>query len=653
MIKYADIPILMYHEISEQKEGAEQNPWCVSPENFARQMRWLKENGYKTISLTELQKGIEKNKETDQKSVVLTFDDGREGVYTHVFPLIQELGFTATVYIVPSWVEGGMEGQVPEEERYSAFMNWEEIQELARAGWEIGSHSFSHQDFSEKNLSKEKMTWELQHAEEIIRERTGQKVQHFAYPHGRYNEESVLEIQQRYKTAVTTEKGFARPSGKYARQGILHSTTLENFLRLLRKPTLSVCMIVKNEEQFLEKCLLSVKPIADEIILVDTGSTDNTKKIAQQFSAKIFDFSWNDDFAAARNESLKPATGDWILVLDADEVLNPDDYNLFYDALNTWENAGYYLLTRNYHNDSTIMGWVPTRVGETFFPSFSQSFASQPFTGWYPSIKIRLFQRHPAVRFQGVVHEQVDEKALQLRGAVTTLPAPVHHYGALKSGREDKINQYMALAKKKILVSPTDAKAYYELGRQHLALGQWWLAENAFQQALAIEQRLEPLYHLALAQQKQGKYAQAIENYQRVLSQQQGYADAHFGLGFCFFQLKGWTMAREHFQKTIVCSPLFVEAYVNLAAVLEQQNLLVEANVVLQKALELAPQHARAHYNLGVVLERKGFIPKAIEAYERALALKYPKAGLAERIPAMRGAWERAESSEERNPIAG
>ncbi len=84
---------------------------------------------------------------------------------------------------------------------------------------------------------------------------------------------------------------------------------------------LSVCMIVRDEEKVLSRCLKSVEGIADELIVVDTGSKDNTITIAKDFDARVFHFEWCDDFAAARNESLKHATGDWILQIDADEEL--------------------------------------------------------------------------------------------------------------------------------------------------------------------------------------------------------------------------------------------------------------------------------------------------------------------------------------------
>src|SRR3989338_2535121 len=91
------------------------------------------------------------------------------------------------------------------------------------------------------------------------------------------------------------------------------------------KQTISLCMITKNEEKYLEQCLNSVKAFVDEVVIVDTGSIDKTKEIAKRFNAKIYDFKWVDDFSAARNESLKYATKDWILVLDADEVLEEKD----------------------------------------------------------------------------------------------------------------------------------------------------------------------------------------------------------------------------------------------------------------------------------------------------------------------------------------
>lgn len=90
-------------------------------------------------------------------------------------------------------------------------------------------------------------------------------------------------------------------------------------------PSISLCMIVKNEEQVLARCLESVHDLVDEIIIVDTGSTDRTREEAGKYTDKIYDFPWNDDFSAARNYSYRQATGEYILWLDADDVILPPD----------------------------------------------------------------------------------------------------------------------------------------------------------------------------------------------------------------------------------------------------------------------------------------------------------------------------------------
>ena len=87
---------------------------------------------------------------------------------------------------------------------------------------------------------------------------------------------------------------------------------------------LSLCAIAKNEEAALPKCLSSVKGVVDEIVLLDTGSSDRTVEIALDIGAKVYNFDWCNDFSAARNEALKYVQGDWVLVLDADEVLVPE-----------------------------------------------------------------------------------------------------------------------------------------------------------------------------------------------------------------------------------------------------------------------------------------------------------------------------------------
>ena len=130
-----------------------------------------------------------------------------------------------------------------------------------------------------------------------------------------------------------------------------------------KKSTLSLCMIVKNEEKHLVKCLKSVRDVVDEMIIVDTGSTDKTIDIARVFGAKVFDFPWTGDFSAARNHSLAQATGDWILVLDADEVISARDFDELKALIRKRSSSpvAYSIVTRNYTNNASVIGWTPNR----------------------------------------------------------------------------------------------------------------------------------------------------------------------------------------------------------------------------------------------------------------------------------------------------
>ncbi len=153
------------------------------------------------------------------------------------------------------------------------------------------------------------------------------------------------------------------------------------------KPFLTLSMIVKNEEEQLPGCLDSVSGIADEIVIVDTGSTDKTRDIARHYNAKIFDYVWSDDFAAARNEALKHSTGHWILYLDADERLDKRTSMLVKPLLeSSADDTGGFICTIE-SDHSQLDG------------------SKEHHRGGYP----RIFRNYgfPGIFFQGRVHEQI------------------------------------------------------------------------------------------------------------------------------------------------------------------------------------------------------------------------------------------------------
>tara|TARA_Y100000310_G_C20571278_1_gene758167 strand:+ start:133 stop:1260 length:1128 start_codon:yes stop_codon:yes gene_type:complete len=225
-MKFSEIPILMYHEISDLN-----NPWCISQKEFCRQMNLLKKEDYKTISLTRLKNGIENNEDTNEKFIVITFDDGREGVYSKAYPILRDNGFVATLYVVPSWIDGK---EIPLEEQHSTFMSWNNLKELSNHGYDIGSHTFSHQWLVK--LENEELRKEIDLADVAIKKKIGLDVKHFCYPYGSFNEQIRELVIGRYDTAVSTIQNFSKIMGAYSRQWVMYDTSLEQFKRLLIEP---------------------------------------------------------------------------------------------------------------------------------------------------------------------------------------------------------------------------------------------------------------------------------------------------------------------------------------------------------------------------------------------------------------------------------
>jgi glycosyltransferase involved in cell wall biosynthesis len=206
-------------------------------------------------------------------------------------------------------------------------------------------------------------------------------------------------------------------------------------------PRLSLCMIVKNEEQYLEGCLQSVQGVVDEIIVVDTGSTDRTVEIAARFGAKILPFVWENDFSAARNESLRHATGEWILYLDADERLAEGQTQLLRSLIKN-QNAGAYMVTIE---------------GDHYL---STGIIRQ--TNAYP----RLFRLHPSVRFMGKVHEQITPGLMKLGLKVIDSSIVVEHlgYGQDFETVKKKCRRNIEILREYLHDHPDDGYTQFQIG---------------------------------------------------------------------------------------------------------------------------------------------------------------------------------------------
>lgn len=226
---------------------------------------------------------------------------------------------------------------------------------------------------------------------------------------------------------------------------------------------LSLCMIVRNEEEHLPRCLESVSGIVDEIVVVDTGSTDGTVAIAGQFGATVKQVPWQNDFAAARNESLQLATGQWVLCLDADEVLFPESRDRLPSLLADEGVEGYYVQV---HNLVGAASDPETEVGVLF----------------------RIWRNRPRYRFDGAVHEQIlpSIRAANPRAKIAYSPVKVAHYGYLSEhvAAKGKQNRNLALLQARLAQQPDEPFLLYNLGIEHFLQGRFDEACTAFRSAL-------------------------------------------------------------------------------------------------------------------------------------------------------------------------
>ena len=227
--------------------------------------------------------------------------------------------------------------------------------------------------------------------------------------------------------------------------------------------TISLCMIMRNEEKLLARCLKSVKGLVDEIIICDTGSTDQSIQIARAHGARIFQDPWRDDFSRPRNIAIAAATMNYILILDPDEVISHVDHNTLREHTRHPEIIAWQMATRNYTNNPWLQN---THQNPKDFLN------AKNFYGFVPSIKTRFFQNHKNIFFQKVWHELLDYDILKYKYKFTASPVPVHHYPHEINQVDIKEKQrfYLRLGRKKAALDPNDNQAQWELAvAEHIA----------------------------------------------------------------------------------------------------------------------------------------------------------------------------------------
>ena len=364
-------------------------------------------------------------------------------------------------------------------------------------------------------------------------------------------------------------------------------------------------MIVKNEAANLSRCLNSVVDVVDDVIVVDTGSTDETVAIAQGFDAQVYNYDWCNNFAAARNHALQYVQSDWVLVLDADEYL----VSAVVPQLQT-------VIERP---DILAVTLLRHEIGAQQSPY---------------SLLSRLFRNHPKITFVRPYHELIDDSVIAIQAQephwqVGYIPeVAIEHSGyqgdAIASrNKHQRACQIMAAA---LDQDPEDTYLCSKLGALYVEI-------NQVQQGLDLLQR--------------GLQLQPTES--SILY------ELYYHLGHTYARCSQIQSALQHYQQAVeqdLPDLLKIGAYNNWANLLKQQGQLAEACQLYRQVIEIQPDLAIGHYNLGLALREMGDLQGAIAAYQQAIhkqpdyADAYQNLGVAllkqGNLPASQRAFEKA-----------
>jgi len=344
---------------------------------------------------------------------------------------------------------------------------------------------------------------------------------------------------------------------------------------------LSLCMIVKNEADKLPRCLSSVQGFVNEMIVVDTGSTDQTTEIAQSLGAEVYHYSWNNNFSAARNESLRYAQGEWILVLDADEVLNPESIPALKQAMQ--------------REQALVINLVRQEIGAVQSPY---------------SLMSRLFRNHFGIRFSRPYHSMVDDSVTRLlqrepTWKIINLPEVAIFHDGYKPGAiatRNKLQQAKSTMEGYLATHPDDAYVCAKLGALYNDMGE------VTKGIALLERGLQSLTHAA----------QAAEENAPVLY------ELHYHLGIAYSRSQNLGKAEGHYRTATqqpILNRLKVGAYNNLGGLLKAKGDLPGARMNYEIVTKIDPTLAIGHYNLGMTFKAMGVMPDAIDHYRQAIAL--------------------------------
>jgi len=342
------------------------------------------------------------------------------------------------------------------------------------------------------------------------------------------------------------------------------------------KPFLSVCMIVKNEEKVLRRCLESIIGIADEIIIADTGSNDRTREISFEFTENVFDYKWEDDFSKARNFAASKASGEWILVIDADEYLDRESFMVFKNDFKA-----------NPPKENILAVQIINFVGDN---------GKDTLLNYHE----RLYKNDGTISYYRSIHELLIHKdSSEIRGFASL---QLYHSGYMKSviNEKEKSKRNLTLLKNKKVKEPID---YYFIGNEYDQIGDLDNAIKYYKKGFKLKDNIHRdwvkklLLRLVHSLHKAKRNNEALEILEFCDKIFVNIVDYKFYKGLIFFDIKEFNKAKIVFE----------------GIVSKKDQLIADSSV---DYLELLPNKF-----LGQIYENENHLTKAVHHYTSALSI--------------------------------
>jgi tetratricopeptide (TPR) repeat protein len=376
-------------------------------------------------------------------------------------------------------------------------------------------------------------------------------------------------------------------------------------------PTLALSMIVRDAEEDLRACIESTRGAADEIVIADTGSTDNSIELARSLGARVISIPWENDFARARNLSLAEVTADWVLSMDADERLDPAAARSLPALLANPKARAYQVPIRNYVLSLNERIW-----DRPANPNDSPLAEAKKFPAYIDHENVRLFRCDPQLYFVGRVHETVGIRILETGGGLGRANFLIHHFGLAVDPKAQgrKNDYYRELSLQKIRDMPQSAQAHFELGMVETTEQR---ALQSFERACELKPDFAEAWIFAgMMRRKLGRLQESLEAYQRAGKIAPGNPLAAESLGDVFYDLGDFRHAEKEYRRARKLGPVRASLESRLGLAQIRNGRAAEGLDRMRAAVAHEPALAELHDRLitaCVWLQRPGDAAEAAE----------------------------------------